>query len=237
MKYETLSVKRVVSLIKGSAWQNVPYKRLTGWKHYGSDWKALSAAQECSTHRATSGVYRCLFMPTHTHTHTVRWMRQNLGVSHSAHCHDRLREAMRRQRDFVCPFIHGAERPSSCWSHDCGTVLPGVGCAISHAIWVNRRRLLLCHEASPPDPAPLTLGRTAATHRQMAPTVGSSCRRRDCSAAGAATPTVYKFKQIHCSKKWSHTNSNCTVISEGPPAWRVNVLQLVMWVVCCFVWL
>lgn len=65
----------------------------------------------------------------------------------------------RRRNSTVCPPIHWVEWQRSCWSHDCGTVLAGVGGAIFRAIWVNRRRLLLRHEASLPDSAPLTLGR------------------------------------------------------------------------------
>lgn len=94
--------------------------------------------------------------------------------------------AMRRRRIWrFCP-LHswGAEPQSSCWSHDCGTVFPGVGCAISPAIWVNRRGLLLRHEASPPDPALLTLGRGTATRGQMAPMVGDSCLPQDGMTGG-----------------------------------------------------
>lgn len=83
------------------------------------------------------------------------------GWDQTSACHTVITALhMRRRRNStVCASIHGAERQRSCWSHDCGTVLAGVGGAISRAIWVNRSRLLLRHEASPPDSALLTLGR------------------------------------------------------------------------------
>lgn len=138
----------------------------------------------------------------------------------------------------VCHFIHGAELQSSCWSHDCGTVFPGVGCAISSAIWMNRRGLLLCHEASPPDPALLALGRATATWRQMAPMVGSSCLPQDGMTGG---PLHWGFT----TEVW--INLLCTIATISyfyfyyilskisACCWCVS--QFVMLIICCLVWL
>lgn len=114
---------------------------------------------------------------------------------------------MRRRCNYiVCPSIHGAERQRSCWSHDCRTVLAGVGGAISRAIWVNRRRLLLRHEASPPDLALLTLGRFCG-HTQtdgtfaawLKPALG--LQRRSGKKTNCSWP---RLKPIHTSRFVPH---------------------------------
>ena len=117
---------------------------------------------------------------TVSHSDSVRWMKL----------------ALRRRRPALLS-LHSWGR-AACWSHDCGTVFPGVGCAISPAIWVNRSGLLPCHEASPPDPALLTLGR-GYCHTETDGTYGG----RLMSAPGwhdrrAATLRVWKFEEICC---------------------------------------
>lgn len=60
---------------------------------------------------------------------------------------------------------------------------------------------MLCHEASPPDPALLTLGRGIATRRQMVPMVGNSCLPQDGMTGGLLhlgfTQTLDEFVAFH----------------------------------------
>lgn len=55
-----------------------------------------------------------------------------------------------------------------------------------------------CHEASPPDPALLTLGRGAATWRQMAPMDGISCLPQD-DMTGGPLPLYFR---INTESEW-----------------------------------
>lgn len=166
------------------AWSMLP--RTRGWQTENTKWKRQSCMYVCMyvwlILHFINILYLLMFLHANGHTQKNRW--HETSQSHpllTVKSPSWLHEVMRGQLDSSVPSFMG----QSCTVHvDLSTVLPGVGCAISLAIWVNRRLLLLCHKASPPDPALLTLGRGTATWRQMAPMVGSLCLPQDVMAGG-----------------------------------------------------